>query len=334
MAEDKISVVLCTYNPREDMLRKCLAAIAAQDLPRSKFQFIVVDNNSNPPLEKDKLEALAGMPVDLIAEPRPGLAFARVAGFREARHEIIVFVDDDNELFSDYLSNVMRIAQEEPDLGVFGGKCLGVLEVQPSRVKERFLPFLGIRDEGDEPLTGDGNEWARHEPIGAGIVVRGRIGALYNAFLESQASAGGLGRTGSELLAGEDSLISRLAHLAGFRCGYRPELKLLHNIDARRLTWSYLMRLMEGHGKSYVRLGRINGMHFDAVPQATIRKMMFKNLVWRARRNGVVEAISHVYWDRGFYTAVNEGHDPAQRTLQDVATEFQREPKKRQARRR
>lgn len=63
---------------------------------------------------------------------------------------------------------------------------------------------------------------------------------------------------------------------------------------------------MRGHGTSYVRLARIKGTHFDAVDGTTVRTMVFKNFLWRLRKEGLMAASAHVFWDLGFYEAVNE----------------------------
>lgn len=318
MKDIVVSLVLCTHNPRPEFLATCLSSVASQDLPRELFEFIVVDNNCDPPLDKDQLRRLASRDVQLVRERRPGLAFARVAGFETAQCDLIVFIDDDNEFSPDYLRNVVRIAEAEPDLGVFGGKCIGVLEQAVSRIKEQFLPFLGVRDVGDLPLTGDGDTWGPYEPIGAGIVVRRAVANLYTRYLTLCPTGGALGRSGNQLLAGEDSLISRLAHLSGLSCGYRPELKLRHHIEGRRTTWKYLFRLMHGHGISFVRLGRICGENFSPVTQDIERKMIRKNFLYRLCQQGPVQALMHLYWDRGYYEAVNESQTPNARTLSEI----------------
>jgi hypothetical protein len=63
---------------------------------------------------------------------------------------------------------------------------------------------------------------------------------------------------------------------------------------------------MRGHGTSFVRLAKIKGTHFDAVDAATVRTMIFKNFLWRLRKEGMMAASAHIFWDLGFYEAVNE----------------------------
>ncbi|MDD9908819.1 MAG: glycosyltransferase [Ahrensia sp.] len=306
----RVSLIVCTHNPRPHLIEACLSAIGAQTMDHSSFELLIVDNNCNPPLDHERMEALARRPVNLLREKRPGLTYARVCGFNHAQSDIITFADDDNELFPDYLERVVEIADSEPDLGVFGGKCLAKLEKDIGKTMTRFLPMLGVRDEGDESLTGPGKEWGPHEPIGAGIVVRRPVADAYVEFVEQSVGTGQLGRTGSQLLSGEDSLISRLADKLGYLCGYRPQLKLHHFMEARRLSWSYLTKLMKGHGISYVRLARVNGETFEPVSHWPARKQMVKNFLFRTKTKGIDDAFMHLFWDSGFYQEVRQGKNP------------------------
>lgn len=308
MVKMKLSVVLCTHNPTRAALENCLGSVAMQEISAADFELIVVDNCCKPPLNKAELEGFFDRDVVLVREPRPGLVHARVTGFQTAKHNVIVFIDDDNEFFPDYLSHVQRIASEEPTLGVFGGRCIGAFDRPPPRIKEFFLPFLGVREPSNEPLTGEGREWGPHEPIGAGIVVRKPIGDLYCRFVNEDGAGAGLGRTGTQLLSGEDSLLSRFAYRTGYLCGYRPELRLLHHIGSGRFKWGYLARLMRGHGTSFVRLARISDGDSDPafLDPIMIRKVLVSNFLWRTRRMGLVGAIAHIFWDLGVYEALNE----------------------------
>ena len=155
-----ISVVIPTHNTRQDYLRRVLDALKQQTLPCEQWEIIVVDNGSRVPLEagagqQDNRSAgpqdcgtslpshLPTCPpfteIDLgwhpnarvVREEELGLTFARLRGFVEARGELIVMVDDDNVLAPDYLENAVSIAQRNPALGAFGGKCVPEFEVEP-----------------------------------------------------------------------------------------------------------------------------------------------------------------------------------------------------------
>jgi len=165
-----ISVVLCTYNPRADFLERVVGGLKAQALPRERWELIVVDNNSQPPVRAGSA-AVAGRNVGksegegafldlswhgnarIVREEKLGLTFARLRGFSEARAELIVMVDDDNLLAQDYLETAVRIAEERPTLGAFGGKCLPEFEHEPPEWLRGMTSGLGLRNLGEEPVV-------------------------------------------------------------------------------------------------------------------------------------------------------------------------------------
>ena len=45
-----VSVILCTYNPRIDLLEWAVDSIGQQTLSKAHFELIIVDNNSDSSL--------------------------------------------------------------------------------------------------------------------------------------------------------------------------------------------------------------------------------------------------------------------------------------------
>jgi len=93
----RVSVVVPTYR-RPDLLRRCLAALAAQDLSPTAYEVIVADDAASP----DTRALVEGQarrgPVRLRYVPvtgRHGPAAARNAGWRSAEGEVLAFTDDD-----------------------------------------------------------------------------------------------------------------------------------------------------------------------------------------------------------------------------------------------
>jgi glycosyltransferase involved in cell wall biosynthesis len=87
-----VSIVLPTCN-RPDDLRRCLAALGAQKTDRA-MEVIVIDNRPGPSSPTPAVvREFAG--VRLIEEARPGLSYARNAGFAAATGDILIAVDDD-----------------------------------------------------------------------------------------------------------------------------------------------------------------------------------------------------------------------------------------------
>ncbi|MEL7027660.1 MAG: glycosyltransferase [Pseudomonadota bacterium] len=301
----RLSVIVCTYNPDRALLARVLGAIGAQTAPRADFELLIVDNNSSEPLTTAWLEKVSGGPVSLLRETRQGLTYARACGLAEAQAPLICFVDDDNELAADYLTSALEIEGAEPKLGVFGGVAEGALARPVGRLKTAFLPHLGVRDMGPEPLTGAGDRWGPWEPIGAGICMRREVGEGYVRFVENHDIAGGLGRQGAALLSGEDSLISRIAHFQGYHCGYRPQLRLRHHIAADRLTFRYMSRVLEGHGRSHVLLDRILGASPAPLREGRAWTQVVRNFFHRLRTEGPRTALGMFFWDRGYFAERN-----------------------------
>ncbi|HET7456582.1 MAG TPA: glycosyltransferase family 2 protein [Gemmatimonadaceae bacterium] len=101
------------------VLPRCLAAIAASDLPRAAWELIVVDDAST-----DDTAVIAAEYADTVVRlpRRPhGPAYARNRGFEVSRGECVVFVDADVCVHGDTLSQFARVFAEEPDVSaVFG----------------------------------------------------------------------------------------------------------------------------------------------------------------------------------------------------------------------
>lgn len=86
-----ISVIIPHLNQPEPLVR-CLASLAAQSLPRERFEVIVVDNGSSERPEAVVAE-FDGARLDSEAEPGPGPA--RNRGVTVARGRILAFIDAD-----------------------------------------------------------------------------------------------------------------------------------------------------------------------------------------------------------------------------------------------
>lgn len=253
-----LSVIICTYNPRLDLLVWTLESLAQQTLPLTEWELIVVDNKSNPSIDLNAVLPERLKPItQLLREEEPGLSAARCAGIKVSTGEPIIFVDDDNNLSPDYLSQTLAIARENPALGCFGGKAVPHFECEPSDWLRPLINNLGIRDYGEEPIISRQNEWGPWEPIGAGLVVRRAIGISFADFYRHQTEARALGRKGDSLASCEDSLFSHLSIQLGFANAYHPALKLIHFIKDSRVLPSYFARLMLAMGGSYCQLQKL-----------------------------------------------------------------------------
>ena len=261
-----ISVVVCTHNPHRDNFQRVLSALKSQDLSLEKWELLIVDNASDAQLSEE---------VDLTWHPHArcvrekllGLTKARLCGFKRAKSSIITFADDDNVLDSDFLENVLQIADRYPQLGAFGGKVIPEFEAEPEKWVRSFDNALAIRDFGNEVLCcngsavlGENAHYPYYAPIGAGLVLRREAAKVYTDSLKMQPDRLSFGRNGNQLTSGEDNDIILTILKAGWGIGYFPQLKLTHLISANRITKQYLARLNYAASRSWVQVLDIHGL--------------------------------------------------------------------------
>ncbi|WP_319434995.1 glycosyltransferase [Mycobacterium sp. RTGN5] len=235
-----ISVVVCTYNPADDVLARALDAILSQDLDPATWELLVVDNNSNLPVSGRPY--IADGDIRVVSEPEQGLSKARECGLTNTRGSILVFVDDDNMLAPDYLSKVSRIFAD-PTIGVVSGAILPEYDEQPPAWLATFENMLAIRRLPTEGtyLT-DRPPYNEHFAIGAGMAVRRDvIEGYYRSIAEGSAYVSG--RVGTQLSSSEDIDLDFFAISNGYRVGTVGSLKLRHVIPADRTTVDYISRL-------------------------------------------------------------------------------------------
>lgn len=239
----KLTVVIPTLNPKLSVLRQTLSNLQRQSLQLKEWELILIDNGSSSPLLPD---IAAWHPnLRIVLESQIGLTSARYRGFREAQGEIVVMVDDDNLLDSDYLSNAVKIADKHLECGAFGGRSVGEFESPPPDWLPDFHGLLALRDLGTKTLisnypTEEG--YPICSPIGAGMVIRRRV--LTNWISEAPESKL-TDRQGTSLSSGGDNEIVMSILTSGHQVGYFPELTLHHLIPEARMATGYLSRLNE-----------------------------------------------------------------------------------------
>ncbi len=257
-----ISVVLPTRNPHAGRLRRTLAGLAGQTLPRPAWELIVVDNGSSPALSSASEPLLSALGPRLVAAPDPGLTPARLAGIRAATGSVIVFVDDDNVLAPDYLAAVAARFDSAPTLAAAGGPVAPEWEVEPAPWTGEFHSRLALRDFGSAPKMARGGAqapWPDFAPVGAGLAIRREAAIAYANAVARDPRRRALDRRGESLVSGGDNDLVFTALHAGGDMAYFPELRLTHLIPEARLTPAYLSRLNRGIMRGWVRVLALHG---------------------------------------------------------------------------
>ena len=295
-----LSVIICTHNPRSDYLNRVLNALKGQTLQHNQWELLLIDNASGEALV-DHWDLSWHPNGRIIREDQLGLTPARLRGIREAAAEVLVFSDDDTEFDPDYLSEALRIADEWPMLGAWGGQPTPEFESLPPAWADPYLPMLGLcRTERDC--------WSNHYdtqsfPIGAGLCILKSVAIQYSTVLESSAQRSGLDRTGTALLSGGDTDITLTACDMGMGTGRFMVLKFVHLIPKPRLTLAYLLALREGMVFSHVILDSFRPQQFPQKP--LIRSIV--GYLWRMLKGD--------RYERKFQLAAWRGEWKARRSL-------------------
>jgi glycosyltransferase involved in cell wall biosynthesis len=267
----ELSVIICTHNPRRDYLRRVLDALRNQSLSKDLWELILVDNASQKALAEEW--DLTWHPhARHVRETRLGLTFARVRGFRESIGKIIVYVDDDNVLDSNYLQCAQQVLAEDPSLGACGGKVIGEFETSLPKWFSRISVSLACCDQGPEAkyfswigLNRSQRNVPWGSPSGAGIILKREAYQLYIDAISGDPIRQRLDRRGIDLASSGDNDIVLTLMSNGYRSAYIPKLVTWHLIPSRRVSPGYLASLAYAGNRTFYLVLYIHGIA-DAQP--------------------------------------------------------------------
>lgn len=242
-----LSVIICTHNPRADLLVRTLDGLRGQTMPAAQWELVIVDNASRIPVAAD----LSWHPAArIVIEAEIGLTPARLRGIAEARADLIVFVDDDNILAPDYLALAAAIGAGRADLGVWGcGHFDPEWEVAPAPELAPFLEYLAVDSKPQDSTSREPFAYSSL-PAGAGMCVRALVARAYADSVRNDPRRKLLGRTGGSLGGCEDFDLGQTAIRCGLGTGIFVRLRITHLMPAARVRKEYLERLVEGHAYS------------------------------------------------------------------------------------
>jgi glycosyltransferase involved in cell wall biosynthesis len=267
-----VSVITCAHNPRPAYLELVLKALANQTLEKSSWEYLLIDNGST--------ESLASW-VDLswhpsgqhISEDRLGLTHARLRGIERSSSDILVFVDDDNVLDPNYLTQVIKLANAWPHVGAFSGQVRPQFEELPGDWTRPYWNRLAIREF-------ENDRWSNiaclpeTAPNGAGLCVRRDVASRYAQYHSEGRRRFLLDRQGSDLLSAGDLDLAATACDIGLGNALFASLGLTHLVPKERLNEEYLLRLMEGQTFSAVILNSFRSNSFPRVQPGLITRVM------------------------------------------------------------
>jgi len=242
------SVAIPTYK-RSDFVLDALQSVTKQQTGFA-YEVLVLDNGCDPALqtEVERIDQSAKIPVHYITVPEIGLHQGRHAGAREAQGEIVVYVDDDVIVPSDWLEALLK-PYADPRVACVGGKTVPKWEVEPPAWLQQFggngSGYLSLLDLGDKTL-----ELAWPEGVyGCNMSVRRSVLYAVGGF-----NPDAIGDRRQIWLRGDgETGLHKKIYDAGYKVIYEPQAWLYHRIPASRLTPEYFCwrSFIQGISDSY-----------------------------------------------------------------------------------
>jgi len=265
-----ISVVICAHNPRPDFLRRVLDALKEQQLPQEHWEVLLIDNASKQPLAASA--DLSWHPhARHVRENELGLTAARLRGIKESNGGLLVFVDDDNVLQSNYLPECLALSKNYPFIGAMGGQVIPEYEVPPGEDIKPFLHYLLIR-KFDEAKWSNLLNFHATSPCGAGMCIRREVVNAYSQLVAADPRRKELDRKGDCIFAGGDSDMALCSRRVGLGTGIFPTLRLIHLIPQTRLTQNFFLKAAYGGGYSFTLLDYLYSLRQQPRKEGMLRR--------------------------------------------------------------
>lgn len=249
------TVAIPTYNG-ENRLPQLLERLRLQSgIDQLKWEILIVDNNSTDKtaevIRNHQQKWLGGCQLRYFIETQQGAAFARLRATREARGELIGFLDDDNLPAPDWIKEAVVFGSLHPEAGVWGGQIHGDFELTPPENFKRIQSFLAIRERGEKPNLYDPTNLSL--PPAAAIVIRKK------AWCDNVPNRPALsGKIPGLMVQGDDYEPLLYIHKAGWQIWYAPAMHTYHQIPKWRLEKDYLIKLSRGCGLCISQLRLLN----------------------------------------------------------------------------
>jgi len=231
-----MSIIIPSHN-RAGLVAQAVRSALAQAYPNDRYEIIVVDNSSSDatPQVVRTLQQSTGSRLHYLREERLGLHYARHAGARLARGEILVFTDDDATVDPGWLQAYGTAFAEHPEMVAAGGPVRPVWEVPPP---EWLLHYIGdAKTFGPLSLMEPHDEFrldTKESFFGVNMAIRRDMLFAVGGFNPEL--------IGSFTVGDGESGLNRKLQERGCLIGYVPGALVYHHIPAARMTLEHLCR--------------------------------------------------------------------------------------------
>ena len=239
-----LSIVLCTYN-NCDSLGLTLKQLQQQVIKDSTLvELLIIDNNSTD-LTADTAAGFLTSPISTryIFEATQGLSHARNTGVKHALGQYILFTDDDANIPIHWAQSYLDVVQTHTPVCAYSKIAVIWDQPKPWWYISAYRSYFVELDYGDHLI--DVHD-IHHEFFGKNFCV------LKSELLEQGGFDPKLGRMGSKLVAGEETMIYRKIVNANKKIIYFPDAGVGHRLKAKEYTEEHIHKLfIDGAYTSY-----------------------------------------------------------------------------------
>jgi glycosyltransferase involved in cell wall biosynthesis len=245
--KEGVTIVICFYNAALRIVPTLEHIIAQRERNYSNTELILINNASTDDSDriiKETMQGFSLFPWKIVHEKTPGLANARLCGLENATFDILLYCDDDNWLDFDYVNKAELILRNDFSIGILGGLGRAISSIPIPDWFENVQNYYAV---GPQMPASGRVIGSRNVVYGAGMLIRK---AVFEELLTAGFVFQSLGRTKSNLSAGEDSELCLAVQIMGYQIYYDDSLTFGHFIEPKRLTEEYFNRMKMGMGLS------------------------------------------------------------------------------------
>jgi glycosyltransferase involved in cell wall biosynthesis len=242
-----ISVILCTYS-RCQILATALESLQELILPATtEWELLIVDNNSRDATRQVAEQFCVRNPrrFRYLFEANQGKSYALNTGIREARGEIVAFVDDDVTVEPNWLCN-LTFDLKSAEWAGSGGRIL----IPPGFSPPSWLALEGPWRQGAALCAhfdlGDIPGELKEAPYGTNMAFRKEMFTQYGGFRTDLGP-----RPGSEL-RNEDTEFGNRLLAGGERLRYVPSAVVYHPVPEERVRRKFFRARWFAVGRAQV----------------------------------------------------------------------------------
>jgi glycosyltransferase involved in cell wall biosynthesis len=273
-----ISVVICSCGRINLIKKTILSLIEASELYKD-FEIIVVDNTNGTEIASLLEEYKNKANITYAREEEKGVSYARNRGIRQAKGEVIAFVDDDAWVDKQWLKEIDVLFREN-DCAACGGKIFPVF----TKSLPMWIKKWGLADHHGIIISHNLGDTLLDYKAGMAFAFTTNVAIRKASLLQY-----GMFRT--DLAVCEDMEISQRLLNSGERIIYNPKMIVFHAIEPYRLSKLFYLRwhFRTGFNNAKIAEGLYAKRDILGIPAYTLRNLsahFIKLIGYSLRLNG------------------------------------------------